>query len=64
MSKALYQVKESRHRRLYSVDLIFMNFPEEIENIETAHQWLPGTEGVGVEIINERREVFSAAEMF
>lgn len=64
MSKALYQVKESRHRRLYSVDLIFMNFPEEIENIEKAHQWLPGTEGVGVEIINERREVFSAAEMF
>lgn len=30
MSKTLYQVKESRHRRLYSVDLIFMNLPEEI----------------------------------
>ena len=30
MSKTLYQVKESKHRRLYSVDLIFMNYPEEI----------------------------------
>ena len=58
MSKTLYQVKESRHRRLYSVDLMFMNFPEEIENIEKAHQWLPGTEGVGVEIINEKEGGF------
>ena len=58
MSKTLYPVKESKHRRLFSVDLIFMNFPEEIENIEKAHQWLHGTEGVGVEIINEKEGRF------